>query len=151
MIMWTGVLLGILFMIYGRVQQPAAAVSGSFHGTNEDISVGCDATRRLNRKDVIPWDASPSGLIVKHAHQSFHNWNATGRKEGRKELCIWSHIISSSIFPIKCMWCRGRWRPGFPRQTISLLDRYWTSRRRRRHFIRIKWIALEPVIGLTLK
>lgn len=114
------------------------SLSGSFHGTNEDISVGCDATRRLNRKDVIPWDASPSGLIVKHAHQSFHNWNATGRKEGRKELCIWSHIISSSIFPIKCMWCRVRWRPGFPRQTISLLDRYWTSRRRRRHFIRIK-------------
>lgn len=27
--MWTGVLLGILFMIYGRVQQPAAAVSAS--------------------------------------------------------------------------------------------------------------------------
>lgn len=149
--MWTGVLLGILFMIYGRVQQPAAAVSASqahfmeqmktfqLGAMRRDVWTGRMWFRGMRLPVALLWSTLINLFIIEM------------RQEGRKELCIWSHIISSSIFPIKCMWCRGRWRPGFPRQTISLLDRYWTSRRRRRHFIRIKWIALEPVIGLTLK
>lgn len=133
MIMWTGVLLGILFMIYGRVQQPAAAVSGSFHGTNEDISVGCDATRRLNRKDVIPWDASPSGLIVKHAHQSFHNWNATGRKEGRN--FAYGHTLSRRLFFPSSACDVGE---GGDRVSLVRRSHYWTG------------IELPVVVGVTL-
>lgn len=141
MIMRTGVLPGFLFMIYGRVQQPAAAAVSS-HRTNEDISSEFDATRRLNRKDVIPWDASPRGLFVKHAHQSFHNWNATGRKE----LCIWSQI--SSIFPTECV--PGKVETGFPSSDDLIMDRYWTSRRQRQSEIVVVVVTLLEANGSHL-
>lgn len=75
--------------------------------------VRCDATRRLNRKDVIPWDASPSGLIVKHAHQSFHNWNATGRKEGTLHMVMVTHYLVV-YFSHQVHVMSGKVETGFP-------------------------------------
>lgn len=135
--MWTGVLLGILFMIYGRVQQPATAVSASqahfmeqmktfqLGAMRRDVWTGRMWFRGMRLPVALLWSTLINLFIIEMRQE--------GRKEGRN--FAYGHTLSRRLFFPSSACDVGE---GGDRVSLVRRSHYWTG------------IELPVVVGVTL-